>query len=35
MATSFLEGVDYDETYAMTLKVFIRGLDELRQPGTP
>ena len=30
MSSSFLEGVDYDETYAAALKVFIRGLDALR-----
>jgi WHG domain-containing protein len=34
MAASFLDGVDYDATYAMTLKVFVRGLDELR-PEAP
>jgi hypothetical protein len=30
MASSFLDDVDYDATYAVTLNVFIRGLDELR-----
>jgi len=30
MASSFLENVDYDATFATTLRVFIRGLDELR-----
>ena len=32
MASSFLDGVDYDATYDTTLKVFIRGLDEIRSP---
>jgi hypothetical protein len=32
MAASFLDGVDYDETYATTLTVFIRGLDAIRPP---
>jgi hypothetical protein len=30
MGSSFLDGVDYDATYAITLRVFIRGLDEIR-----
>jgi hypothetical protein len=30
MASSFLDDVDYDATYAITLRVFIRGLDEIR-----
>jgi hypothetical protein len=30
MSSSFLDGVDYDATYAVTLRVFIRGLDEIR-----
>lgn len=33
MSSSFLEDVDYDETYAEALKVFIRGLDALRPAG--
>jgi hypothetical protein len=31
MASSFLDDVDYDATYARTLDVFIRGLDALRE----
>ena len=30
MAASFADGVDYDETYGLALKVFIRGLDAIR-----
>jgi len=30
MAASFLDTVDYDRLYAMTVEVFIRGLDALR-----
>ena len=30
MTASFLDGVDYDDTYASTVDVFIRGLDALR-----
>jgi hypothetical protein len=30
MASSFLDDVDYDATFDVTLKVFIRGLDEIR-----
>jgi hypothetical protein len=30
MASSFLDDVDYEATYARTLDVFIRGLDALR-----
>jgi hypothetical protein len=30
MASSFLDDVDYDATFAITLRVFIRGLDEIR-----
>ena len=30
MAASFLDDVDYEETYGLTLKVFIHGLDAIR-----
>ena len=30
MSSSFLDGVDYDETYSVALAVFIRGLDAIR-----
>ena len=34
MSSSFLDGVDYDETYAAALTVFIRGLDAIRPPSS-
>jgi hypothetical protein len=34
MGSSFLDGVDYDATYAITLRVFIRGLAEMRMKLT-
>ncbi|MGH2257473.1 hypothetical protein ACQ1ZF_13290, partial [Enterococcus faecalis] len=35
MSASFLEGVDYDKTYAAAISVFLKGLDALRPLSTP
>ncbi|MEP6841440.1 MAG: TetR-like C-terminal domain-containing protein [Bradyrhizobium sp.] len=37
MAASFLDGVDYEQTFVAAVDVFIRGLDALRAPpaGSP
>ena len=34
MAASFLDDVDYDSMFDVTISVFIRGLDEIRAPST-
>jgi Tetracyclin repressor-like, C-terminal domain len=35
MSASFLEGVDYDKTYAAAISVFLKGLDALRPLSAP
>jgi hypothetical protein len=35
MASSFLEPVDYDETYGIAVDVYIRGLSAFQRPASP